>query len=184
MIDPQNITKYDRTQEELEELALFAICVAGKRADLTAQKVDAFLKLLNQKHPGVKPFRAIYQEGRQGVYGLLQQVRMGQYNRISDAFMAVSNVDMKCTGVVWLESAIGPKTARFILLHSRPNQRYAVLDTHILAWMRDQGVKTPKSTPPAGDRYNQLEQEFLRLIGNRDVAEVDLEIWRSKRKSK
>lgn len=180
MIDPNKITNYGRTQAELEEFALFAICVAGKRADLTAKKVDAFMQLLNQKHPGVRPFHAIYREGLAQVRAMLEQVRMGQYTRISSAFIAVSGVDMQHTGVVWLESTVGPKTARFILLHSRPNQRFAVLDTHILSWMRSKGIKTPKTTPPAGKRYNELEKQFLALIGDKNVADADLAIWRER----
>lgn len=180
MIDPNNITNYDRTEAELEEFALFAICVAGKRSDITAKKVEAFMQLLSARQPGVRPFHAIYREGRAQVRALLEEVRMGQYTRISNAFMAVSGVDIAFAGVVWLESAIGPKTARFILLHSRPNQRFAVLDTHVLAWMRSKGIKTPKTTPPAGKRYNELEKQFLALIGDKNVADADLSIWRER----
>jgi hypothetical protein len=180
MIDPNNITKYDRTQAELEEFALFAICVAGKKSQQTAHKVNAFIQLLAARQPGVRPFHAIYREGRAQVRALLEEVRMGQYTRISNAFMAVSGVDITFAGVVWLESALGPKTARFILLHSRPDQKVAVLDTHILAWMRSKGINTPKQTPRAGKRYEELEKQFIALIGNQDVAEADLSIWRDR----
>ena len=120
MIDPNNITNYDRTPAELEEFALFAVCVAGKKAEKTAQKLDMFMQLLAERQPGVRPFHAIYKEGRAQVRAMLEQVKMGQYTRITDAFMSLCGVDIEFAGVVWLESAIGPKTARFILLHSRP----------------------------------------------------------------
>lgn len=44
MVDPFNVTKYDRTPDELLEFAIFAVCVAGKKSEIVAQKVDAFWK--------------------------------------------------------------------------------------------------------------------------------------------
>jgi len=43
MIDPSDVTKFDRTQAELEECLLFAIFVASKKATVQAQKLEQFL---------------------------------------------------------------------------------------------------------------------------------------------
>jgi len=43
MIDPYNITKYNRTDWELEEFALFCILVTGKRADYIAKQLYKML---------------------------------------------------------------------------------------------------------------------------------------------
>lgn len=75
---------------------------------------------------------------------------------------------------------IGPKTARFFLLHSRPDQNLAVLDVHILRWMREQlGVATPKQTP-TGKKYRELEAIFLTEAAQRGTtaAQLDLDIWK------
>jgi thermostable 8-oxoguanine DNA glycosylase len=73
---------------------------------------------------------------------------------------------------------IGPKTARFFLLHSRPNQEIAVLDTHILHWMRDNGIKAPKTTP-SGEKYLKFEKMFIDIAKKNDIsiADLDLRIW-------
>ena len=42
-IDPYNITKYDRTEEELQLFLLFCIVVAGKTAYIQAEKLEQFL---------------------------------------------------------------------------------------------------------------------------------------------
>ena len=74
---------------------------------------------------------------------------------------------------------IGPKTSRFFLMSSRQGVEYAALDTHILRWMRDQGIENiPKSTP-SGKRYLDLEQIYLKMVPEgKSVGEFDLEIWR------
>ena len=43
MINPYQITNYDRSSSELEEFLLFCIVVAGKTAYIQAQKLEDFL---------------------------------------------------------------------------------------------------------------------------------------------
>ena len=79
---------------------------------------------------------------------------------------------------------IGQKTSRFFITHSRPNQNYAILDTHILAWLKSLGYNDiPKSTP-AGKRYQEIEQLFLFEAKKRNVsaADLDLQIWKERSK--
>ena len=40
MVNPYDITNYNRTQNELQEFLLFTIVVAGKTAYIQAQKQD------------------------------------------------------------------------------------------------------------------------------------------------
>lgn len=44
MIDPNNITKFYRTEAELEEFLLFCIIVAGKNSKIQAKKLAEFLE--------------------------------------------------------------------------------------------------------------------------------------------
>jgi len=77
---------------------------------------------------------------------------------------------------------VGPKTARFFLVHSRPDQEYVILDTHVLAWLKEKGVDVPKSTP-SGESYLRIEKVALCLFRayfgkSLDLAAIDLLIWR------
>lgn len=79
---------------------------------------------------------------------------------------------------------MGLKTSRFFLVHSRPNVRVAVLDTHILQWMKDEGYDVPRQTPTNKKKYREIEDKFLAECDKRGVspAQLDLEIWKSRNK--
>lgn len=178
MIDPTKITNFQRTQSELEELLLFCIIVAGKTASIQARKLEEFL----QDNPSLSPFELINFYLQKGILlKKIQEAKLGQYNRLAKAFSQVVNLNVfKCT-IEELEAimGIGPKTARFFILHSRQNQQVAVLDTHLLKWLRDElGLQTPKSTPTS-KKYSILEKEFLSYCRKykKNPATLDLEIW-------
>lgn len=179
MINARDITNFNRSKEELEELLLFCIIVAGKTASIQSKKLELFLKndLLN-----LAPFELIRYYLKQGILlSKIQEAKLGQYTKINKAFSEVINLDVfKCT-IQELESitGIGPKTARFYLLHSRKNQSIAVLDTHILKWLNHElGLVVPKATPN-GKKYFELEQQFLNYcqLHDKNPATLDLEIW-------
>jgi thermostable 8-oxoguanine DNA glycosylase len=75
---------------------------------------------------------------------------------------------------------VGLKTSRFFLTHSRPNQSYAILDTHILRHMRDDlNIATPKTTPTNPKVYYALEAKLLEVVraSGKSYADYDLEVW-------
>jgi len=75
---------------------------------------------------------------------------------------------------------VGPKTARFFVLHSQPNARGAALGTHILKVLKASGIpNVPKSTP-SGKEYDRLERAYLEIcnVHNVNPAQFDLAIWR------
>jgi thermostable 8-oxoguanine DNA glycosylase len=83
------------------------------------------------------------------------------------------------------------KTSRFYAMHSRENAVYAVLDTHILAYMRENMgiIDAPRSTPTSQRQYLTLEQTYLAHYNNLptpkpSLAEFDLQIWVSRRRDK
>lgn len=185
MITPTNITNYNRTQAELEEFLLFAILVAGKTAKTQAEKLNQFL--MPAKVCGVSPFDwikrlAVRLEGGLNEHMIMH--KLGQYKRIEKAFRGILQFKGKMDSVSLeeLESieGIGSKTSRFFLLHSRPNQKVAVLDTHILKFLSEKGYNVPKATP-SKKKYGQIEKNFLTECekAGKDVAEMDLEIWKS-----
>jgi thermostable 8-oxoguanine DNA glycosylase len=187
MITPTNITNYNRTQAELEEFLLFAIIVAGKTAKTQAEKLNQFLKLKSKLGlpSDTTPFQYLqFLCNLQDMKTPMMVCKLGQYNRIEKAFRGIIQFHgrLDTVSVEELESVegIGPKTARFFLLHSRPNQRIAALDTHILKYMSEKGYNVPKSTP-SKKKYRKIELDFLSECdkAGKNVADMDLEIWKS-----
>lgn len=186
MIDPRYVTKFDRTEAELEEFWLFCIVVAGKTATTQARLLDGFIKNISDT-PGLTPFGAIEEARDDGdLMECLKLSRLGQYNRLEKAFVeSITKLKGKLTtcSVTDLEAitGVGSKTARFFLLHTRKDQKIAVLDTHVLKYLRDQGLTTQTGTPPAGPKYAALEQIFLGEVAKSGMSapDFDLHIWRT-----
>lgn len=178
MIDPTKITNFKRSKEELEELLLFCIIVAGKTAQIQAKKLELFLN----KNRKLSPFELIRLYLKKNILlDKIKAIKLGQYKRLEKAFTEVIKLDVFNCSVEELEAitGIGPKTARFYILHSRSNQKVAVLDTHLLKWLRDElGLEAPKSTPTS-KKYLELEKEFLNYCekNKKNPAVFDLEIW-------
>lgn len=191
MIDPNNITNYNRTQEELEEFLMFAILVAGKTAKTQADKLNMFL--WTARIIKVSPFKWLqylinFEDQMLACSTLterLKHYKLGQYKRIEKAFRGILQFEgrLDTVSAQELESVegIGPKTSRFFLLHSRPNQRVAALDTHILKFLAEQGYDVPKATPSDKKKYRKIELDFLSECdkAGKNVADFDLEIWKS-----
>jgi endonuclease III len=113
---------------------------------------------------------------------LLVANKVGQYGRIERALRESLNLDLRTASVAELMNVfgVGAKSSRFFVLHSRANCDCAVLDVHILRWMRKRGIQTPEQTP-SGKKYLELERVFLALargeFPNVPIAQVDLLIW-------
>ena len=177
-IDPDDITKFDRTQNELEAFLFFAIAVAGKNSDIQAKKVNDFIRDM----PGDSVL-GFFRNHPVAAYGLLQYHKLGKYNLLMQGMMAAARLDLKNCSIHDLElcPGIGPKTSRFFLIHSRQGVEVAVLDVWVLKWAYDRGLgKLYRSTPSKG-RYALVEKEVIALMKehypNMSLAEADLQIW-------
>lgn len=190
MVDPDQITRYDRNDWELQEFLLFSVAVAGKTAKTIAPRVDAFLKRITDdgEHTPFDSIRGLDVAGFD-IAGMINQAGIGCHTQKARTFIELSNdqdLNLYTCTPYDLERyyGIGPKTARLFVMHTRENERYAALDTHILKFLREEGVENvPASTPPAGSTYNRLEQEFLKLVPpGMTPADFDLEVWKRYRK--
>lgn len=178
MIDPFNVTNYYRSDAELEEWWLFSTLVAGKTAVVQARLLERFLNSL----PGSTPFQKIKDASENGtLLHSMKHERVGQYSRLERCWKESLSLDLRNDPLEKFESVygVGPKTARMFLMHSRRNQPYAALDTHILKYLDSQGWSVPKTTP-SGKKYAELEKAFLYHAAEHIMtpADFDLMIWK------
>lgn len=199
-LDVQNITRFDRSEHELEAFLLLSVLVAGKNAKVQQEKLKEFLEPCLQYASG--PFDYLWRlcDGEWGLeepptlVRAMKQHKLGQYRRLARCFKQIADT-IHCDRPLCnlkvhdLEEiyGIGPKTARFFLLHSRPDQQLAVLDTHILSWMKNvkRCKNVPKVTPGSRVKYRMWELRFLYFCqqAKKTPAELDLEIWNQRSKN-
>jgi 3-methyladenine DNA glycosylase/8-oxoguanine DNA glycosylase len=171
--------------EEREWFVLFSICVAGKSAKQTQHKINELLagyRYMNESEFEI--IRGMILDDNLEVG--LKWIRMGQYKRIEKAFREVVKLDVKTDLTVEkLETipGIGPKTARFIVLYTDPDAECVPLDTHILKYLAKNypAFSVPKSTPPKGRKYKELEELFQydAKRQGKSVRQLDTEVWQS-----
>lgn len=180
-IIPSEITNFNRTDRELQAFWLFCLMVAGKNAEQTAKKLA---KMVEGMPEDKNPFDLIK---NYEIHNWLVSHRVGQYGRLEQAIRQSLNLDLRNATLDELMSihGVGPKTARFFILHSRKDCNVAVLDTHILAWMKAYGVANVPDSTPSGVKYLELEKRFLEIcrvmFTDVPIANVDLAIWKSMR---
>lgn len=192
LIDPYNITNYNRTEEELQLFLLFCIVVAGKTAYIQAQKLSEMLQSINTRlmmPEHILPFQSIKSAEQHGILmEEIQKAKLGQYRKIYSAFKYITEnkYDLRTTTTDQLEliPGVGMKSSRFFLLHSDINwkNRIAILDTHILKFIKENiDNRAPKSTPTIKVTYKYWEDLFLYWceVNKKNVAEFDLDIWKS-----
>jgi hypothetical protein len=194
-MNPLEVTNFNRTTIQLQEFLLFAMFVAGKNAEIQGEKLGQFIYslILFDYKPWLIDkdfdiFKALRRLTLEGIENLLHNCKSGKYSILSKGIseLANSDLDLRTCTVSDLEqiTGIGPKTARFFILHSRENARCAALDTHILKHLKAKGVdNVPKATPQSKKEYDRLEKAFLKIYDNCHfapaipLAEYDLIIW-------
>ena len=197
MINPYQITKYDRSSSELEEFLLFCIVVAGKTAYIQAQKLEDFLVSVNKRlmmPENINPFQTIKSAEKHGIlFEEIKLAKLGQYKKIFSGFKYISereyNLERMTPKILEEIPGVGMKTSRFFLLHSDTfyKDKIAILDTHILKFIKENiDDRAPKSTPVIPITYRFWEDMFLNWCEKNDknVADFDLEVWKSYARTK
>nr|WP_250807886.1 hypothetical protein [Neorhizobium tomejilense] len=182
MVDPFKITDFARDDAALQEFWLFCVAVAGKKATMIAGKIDEFL---SDRRGGELPFdyvRRLVAEGR--LVERMQAVRTGKYALLEKAWgFTVSDAgpDLRTADPSELQSihGVGFKTSRFFVLHSRSDAKVAVIDTHVLKYLKAKRHRVP-ATIPVGDEYLRLEKLMLRYAraAGMTMADFDLAVWK------
>lgn len=165
------------TEKELQYRIIYSIIVAGKNARFAE---NATKKLFNND---IMPFEQIkIWIENSSLEEELKKAKIGNYNKMYICFKELikSNINLFTCSPADLEKihGIGPKTARFFILWTRPDANVAALDVHILRWLGKQGYNVPKSTPN-GKKYAELEKAFLNEAEKLNLApaELDKNIW-------
>ena len=202
VVDPFNITDFNRTEEQLQVFLMFCVAVAGKKAVMISKKINTFLCSLElmyedlaiKRYGSAKPFDLLrVARDKSGMRYWIEHTKLGKTKVLSQAFTefadwADSGLSLETISIDQLESVcgIGFKTSRFFLLHSRQDQKIAVLDTHLLHFLRDKGYDAPAVTPSSKQRYSELEAVVLKLAkkAKKSVADFDLWVWRKYTKTK
>jgi len=187
MIIPEKITDFNRTDEELQAFLVYGICAAGKKAKEVAPKVNSFLSsLVDEDGETLSPFAGLKELIRHDLLDeVMQEHRLGCYNVLRNALWDILFLNLRECSIDDLTACagIGPKTARFFLVHSREGyEQEAVLDVHLLEWLRKRGVDAPKQTPQNPTVYEKLSKLFVKMSAEEmpglTLAERDLAIWR------
>lgn len=181
MIKPTSITDFKRSRAELELFWLFCILVAGKNSDWAALKVNSIFR--HQVRNGTSPFAYLRRKGNE-LHNFLVANKVGQYTRIERAINESLCLDLENDPLEKLLSVfgVGPKTARFFLLHTRQNCNVVVLDVHILRYLRERwGFKDAPLATPSEPKYSEMEAWAIQLIRSDfpgiSLAKADLLIW-------
>ena len=181
MINPFQITNFNRTDAELEEFILFAVCVAGKTAVVQAKALEKFLT----GRDSYSPFEFIVQMGGGSLAKRIKSSSLGQHNKIYRAFRDLAfdyKGKLRTCSASELEKVfgIGPKTSRFFLLHTRKGSEQIVFDTHLSKWFKERGI-VPFTGTPSEKQYAKYEPiciEYLKEVESvTDFAAFDLEKW-------
>ncbi len=183
MIDFMNLPNYTFSDRELEEFLIFSVCVANKTAKTIAPRVD----WLCRQYEG-SPLQGLDQFSQPRIRTLLKRSGIGCYALKSKALKSAARLicqgrlDLRNCSVEDLESlpGIGLKTSRFFVLHTRRRVKHAILDTHLLKFLRAQGHDAPLVTPKSAKRYNELEGFILTYAAQakQTPAEFDITIWK------
>jgi thermostable 8-oxoguanine DNA glycosylase len=183
MINPFNVTNFNYSEAELQEFLVACIAVAGKTAKTMFPKTHQLL--WESTYTLETPFKTLINMG-DNLGNELRRVGMGKYNILENALHYIprdNSLNLKSCTPEDLEKfkGIGMKTSRFFIVHSRPTTDLAILDRHILRFLREKGyANIPDNTPTQKD-YIRIEKYFLdeaKKIG-KSVADLDLDIWKS-----
>jgi hypothetical protein len=185
-MNPLAITDFYRDNEQLERFWIYGMLVAGKNSDWAAPKIE---EMFRDKPADVTPLQWL-KENDQDLENKLVAHRVGNYRDTMRGLRDSYDLDLRTATVEQLEGVhkIGPKTARFFILHSREGVEDVLpLDTQWMKFLREHGA-TDKHQTPSGRRrkdgssaYTDLERVAIalarRYYPGLALADIDLILW-------
>lgn len=189
-IDPNDVKgKLDHSLFYKESFLLFAVLVAGKNSTMIMKKTNTLISDLIGEDSPTSLFKYITTHYSDNDYELLENVlkrnKTGKYSLLLNFFRDIkkSNINLLTCSLEELESlrGVGKKSSRFFMVYNRKDQQdCAILDTHLLKFLKKNGYDAPDQTP-SGKKYDELEKAFIKLAKTvrpkQSISDIDFEIW-------
>lgn len=147
----------------------------------TAKAVDHLLSIDTEFK---NPFDKIVSYIQKGILREhLKTCGIGQYNRLTrcleESIRNCHHIYSRDLDGIESIYGVGPKTSRFFIVYTKPDQEYAIIDTHVLKYLKELGYDVPKTTP-TGKKYRELETIFLNewKKSGLTLTDFDLGIWK------
>lgn len=181
IITDENLINYQRTDEELQLFLLYCGFSVGKSRRHAQTSLAALLDMGKGKLPFDR-LRWLVTNDR--LSQAVVDCRIGGMTRITGFLQdcASRHLDLRDGAVEsYLDlHGIGLTKSRFFMLCTREGARYAVLDRHILQYLRDSGCPDVPKDPPKGLKaYVRLEAFFAMLAdkAGESCAVHNLQNW-------
>ena len=196
LVDPNDVENFNRSVLEKEAFLFFTIFVAGKTAKTIAPKSQRFHQDMIDRVVDKVGVNKVIEYGTIRLLGclsideimsVLRANKIGKYGVLEKMFLLLQDMDFDVNRVTieQLESlpGIGKKTSRYFMLYTFENAGdIAILDRHVLTFLRNKGYDVPDNTP-SGRQYDDIEKIFLDEFKKSDyksLTEFDLDIWKAK----
>ncbi len=184
IITDENLVNFARSIEELQLFWLYC----GFSVMRSRDRAQNALAQLLDSGVGNLPFDRLASLVQQGTLRAeLEATRIGGWERLENFIRqtVALKLDLQAGSLEDFEAVhgIGLAKARFFLLCTRDDVRVAVLDRHILQFLRDRGyADVPDVTPKNRATYARLEAYFLQEAEKAGVhpAPFNLEQWRER----
>jgi thermostable 8-oxoguanine DNA glycosylase len=183
--DAADVIRFDRNDYDLQEFAQFCMFTPAAESNRMVGCLNKFNRGIESW--GVTPFQYVRMLVKAGkLEKRLRQIRVGRYNMIKRGLNEIAhdkelNLRTCHPDELLRITGIGRKVARMFVGYSREEAPYAVLDTHTLHWLRDEGYPdVPKATPGTKSTYEYWEDIFLAVAKRRGLTPIglDQELWR------
>lgn len=183
LITDENLINYRRTRVELEIFWLYC----GFSVMRSRERAAGALAQLLDMGGGATPFARVKSLiAARRLRRALEATRLGGYTRL-EAFLRDSvtkPLDLESGSAADFRKIRGVACAksRFFVLCTRADARCAVLDRHILGFLRDAGYPVPDKTPTSERQYLRVESFWLQEVdkAGTSAARENLKRWRER----
>ena len=174
LINPNDVEDFNRTILEKEAFFFFTIFVAGKTAKTIAPKAQSF----HQDLINLLLFRLTEEQVIEN--GIIKLIDFLSINDVMEVLYTNKVGKYSVLKKLFIELK---KTSRYFMLYTfKDAGDIAILDRHVLTFLKQKGYEVPDNTP-SGKQYDNIEKIFLKEFeksGYKSLTEFDLDIWKAK----
>lgn len=191
-VDPYRLDQYRHCTAARQEALLYCLSSPGRTAWVQARNLWLFLRMYPAGNDGTHmPYESVV-AAMPDMHKAMQRCGFGNRSQLMRSWWhAVSHVDVDKPEHLTVANLVkipycSSKTARLVVENLVPecdrvpeDRRIAILDTHVLGWLREHGHPyAPRTSPQTEGEYRRWEGAWLELR-DAGVADRDLELWKS-----